>query len=83
MTYTATVSPVPNGGTVDFTSDGTTIPGCGTVALSDGTAKCAVKYPLSYTNATYSIVAAYSGDSTYASSTSQTLDEKVEGSEPS
>ena len=42
VTYTATVTPVPDGGTVAFDDGGTAIGGCGTVALTAGTATCQV-----------------------------------------
>ncbi|MGH3185306.1 MAG: Ig-like domain-containing protein, partial [Streptosporangiaceae bacterium] len=59
VTYTATVSPVPDGGTVAFTDGGATITGCGAVPVdtSTGRATCQV----TYTSAgTHSITAAYS-----------------------
>jgi S-adenosylmethionine/arginine decarboxylase-like enzyme len=71
VTYTATVSPVPDGGTVAFTvtfSDGSTLTtSCGAqqVDTSSGTATCPVTYD---TAGTYSITAAYSGDTAYGAS---------------
>jgi len=71
VTYTATVSPVPDGGTVGFTvtfSDGSTLTtSCGAqqVDTSSGTATCPVTYD---TAGTYSITAAYSGDTAYGAS---------------
>jgi hypothetical protein len=68
VTYTATVSPAPDGGTVAFTDFGTTITGCGAqpVNTSTGQATCQVTE-----NALglHPIGAAYSGDATYAAST--------------
>jgi Bacterial Ig-like domain (group 3)/Glycine rich protein len=75
VTYTATVSPAPDGGTVAFTDGGSTIAGCGAVAVSStGTATCPVTY-----NAvgSHTITAAYSGDATYAASTSAALTQQV------
>src|SRR6202011_2885921 len=37
VTYSATVSPAPDGGTVVFKDSGATIPGCGTQAVSSST----------------------------------------------
>ncbi len=67
VTYTATVSPVPDGGTVTFSHDGATIAECGAQQLdtSPGTATCPVTYD---TAGTYSITAAYSGDTAYGAS---------------
>jgi len=76
VTYTATVSPAPEFATMGFTSDGTTISGCGYVPVnkSTGTASCTTTYS---GTGTYSIVAANSGDVNYAPSTSPTLSEVV------
>ncbi len=76
VTYSATVSPAPEFATMDFTSDGTTIPGCGYVPInkSTGTASCTTTYT---TPGTYSVVANNSGDINYAPSTSPTLSEVI------
>ena len=76
VTYTATVSPVPDGGTVGFTDGGTTISGCGSVAVSTTTGKatCSVIYSAA---GTHTIVATYSGDPKFASSTSAPLSQTV------
>ena len=42
VTYTATVSPTPTGGTVNFKDGATTITGCGTQTVTAGTATCLV-----------------------------------------
>jgi hypothetical protein len=80
VTFTATVTPVNSPaptGTVKFTSNGTTITGCGAVTLAAaGTAKCTTKFASS---GTFSIVATYSGDSKYAGSTSTALSQVVNG----
>lgn len=72
-TFTETVSPPSGGvtptGTVTFTANGSKITACGTngvVTLSSGTASCSTS-KLKANN--YSIVATYSGDSNYKTST--------------
>ena len=76
VTFTATVSPVPDGGTVAFSDKGSPIAGCSAkpVDTSTGTAKCTVTYA---TVGSHSIVAAYSGDHNYAESTSAILMQQV------
>jgi hypothetical protein len=61
VTYTATVSPAPDGGTVAFADGGTTIAGCGAqpVDTSTGKATCQVTYD---STGAHAITAAYSGD---------------------
>jgi Bacterial Ig-like domain (group 3)/IPT/TIG domain len=66
VTYTATVSPVPDGGTVTFSDDGSSIPGCVQVNLSTGTATCPVTYP---STGQHMIEATYSGDTAFLTST--------------
>jgi hypothetical protein len=67
VTYTATVAPTPDGGTVGFTDNATTLTGCGTVAVntSTGKASCTTTYSAVGSHA---IVASYSGDAIYAGS---------------
>lgn len=62
VTYTATVSPVPDGGKVVFKDGGTTISACGEVAVSTSTGKaaCEVTYD---TPGTHTLSAAYLGSS--------------------
>ena len=56
--------PGPIGGTVSFTDDGTTIAGCGAVAVSgDGQATCKATYGFS---SSHPIVAQYSGNASFA-----------------
>jgi hypothetical protein len=76
VTYTATVSPHPSGGTVRFTSGGGTISGCQSVAVntSTGKATCSVTY---HSTGSRKIRASYSGNATLAHSASSTLTEKV------
>ncbi|MCW2981118.1 MAG: hypothetical protein JWO14_2845 [Solirubrobacterales bacterium] len=76
VSFTATVSPTPDGGTVAFTDGGTPISGCGTVPVSaSGQAICGVTYAAA---GSHSIAAGYSGDASFASSTSPTLDQVVQ-----
>src|ERR1035437_405360 len=67
VTYTATVSPTPDGGPVAFTDNNTTLSGCAAVAVntSTGKATCTTSYSAVGSHA---IVASYSGDPNYASS---------------
>src|ERR1035437_5853652 len=67
VTYTATVSPTPDGGTVAFTDNNTTLSGCAAVAVntSTGKATCTTSYSAVGSHA---IVASYSGDPNYAAS---------------
>ncbi|MDR7361038.1 pullulanase X25 domain-containing protein [Nocardioides marmoribigeumensis] len=75
VTYTATVSPEPGGGTVDFTDGGTSIDGCGAVAVgTTGTATCETTYSAVGTR---TIAATYSGDDASASSASGPLSQQV------
>ena len=71
LTYTATVSPIPSGGTVAFKNGGSTISGCSaqTVSLSTGEATCTTEYS---TLGVWSVTAEYSGssDTIHPSSTS-------------
>lgn len=76
VTFTETISAPTGGitptGTVTFTANGSGISGCGSngkVSLSNGTATCSTS---NLKANTYSIVAAYSGDSNY-SKTNDTL----------
>jgi hypothetical protein len=72
VTYTATVSPTPDGGTVAFADSGTTILGCGAVAVNTttGEATCQATYN---SPGSHPIVATYSGDTNYGGSASSTL----------
>ncbi len=63
VTYTATVTPAPDGGTVSF-SDGAGNPAtahCGAQGLSGNTATCTVAYA---NTGSYPVTATYSGDGT-------------------
>jgi hypothetical protein len=76
VTYTATVSPSPGGGTVRFTSAGTTIKGCGAVHVNGttGKARCSVTY---HSKGARRIRATYAGAGIFAGSSSSTLTERV------
>jgi sugar lactone lactonase YvrE len=69
-TFTATVSSssTVNEGTVAFSSDGSTISGCGTQPVSSGVATC----PASLAAGSHPIVASYAGDTNFAASDSGT-----------
>jgi len=77
VTYTATVAATPDGGTVAFTDNSTTLTGCGAVAVNTGTgtATCTTSYSVVGNHA---IVASYSGDANYAAS-SGSLTQYVNG----
>ena len=58
VTYTATVGPVPDGGTVSFVDNLVPIPGCGAQPVNAGKATC----PVSYTApGSHSVSARYTG----------------------
>ena len=71
VTYTATVTPAPDGGTVAFDDAGTPIADCATqpVNTATGIATCAISYP---TAGAHAITASFSGsaDTVYLPSTS-------------
>jgi hypothetical protein len=76
VTYTAVVGPTPDAGTVAFTDGGTTIPECGSVAVSTSTGKatCTVTYTAV---SSHQIVATYSGDADFAGSQSSAVTESI------
>jgi hypothetical protein len=77
VTYTASVAPIPDGGTVAFAELGTPIPGCEAVAVnsSHGSAAC----PVAYASAgVHTVQAAYSGDATFKPSQSEYISQLVE-----
>lgn len=80
VTYTATVSPPPSSGTVEFKDGGTTIPGCAVTPLTPGGQfTCAVTYPAA---GSHSITASYSGNSLFLASSSSALSQTVQNSIP-
>jgi Bacterial Ig-like domain (group 3) len=76
VAYTATIRPAPGGGTVTFTDHAVPVPGCAAQPVSAaGTATCQAAYP---SPGPYQITAAaYSGDTSYAASTSAPLTRQV------
>jgi len=85
VTYTATVTPAPDKGTVSF-NDGAGNPattGCAAQLLANGTATCTVSYPKI---GTYSVIAAYSGDgalnNSHASASAATTTQVVDRNKP-
>jgi hypothetical protein len=76
VTFTATISNLSATGAVTFedASNGNAVLGSGAVTLSSGVAFLAVS---SLSIGTHSIIAVYSGDSTYAASTSSAVSQNV------
>ncbi len=76
ITYTVQVSPIPDGGTIDFSHRGTALPGCRAVPVntSTGKATCTDTYQV---KGWRSIVATYSGDAKYQRTSSAVLTEKI------
>ncbi|HEY1445628.1 MAG TPA: Ig-like domain-containing protein, partial [Acidimicrobiales bacterium] len=79
VTYTATVSPAPDGGTVRFVDGTTTISTCSaqSVDTTTGLATCTLTYP-TVGGSPHSITAAYQGNSNYLPSTSSALSQVVD-----
>jgi hypothetical protein len=80
VTYTATVTPTPDGGTVAFSDGGVPISGCGgkTLNMATGTATCMVTYSSA---ASPSITAAFTpltDDASFTQSSSNAFSETVE-----
>jgi Bacterial Ig-like domain (group 3) len=83
VTFTASVTGSSPTGTVNFTDGGTSIAGCGAVALTGaGNVRSAACSTAALTTGTRSIVAAYSGDGSNTPSTSSTLSQVVGGTPP-
>jgi hypothetical protein len=79
VTYTATVSPAAATGTITFKEikeSGIAIPGCIKLTVTPGTMTCTTTYS---TAGWHQIIAVYSGDKTYATSTSPALTQVVNG----
>lgn len=73
VTYTAAVTPVPDGGTVTFADDGKPITGC--VAVAFAAASCTTSFPMA---GGQTITASYSGD-TYFGASNASLSQSVTG----
>jgi hypothetical protein len=71
VTFTATVAPAPDAGTVAFSEGSATLPGCGAVSVdpSSGHASCDATLPAG----SHTLVAAFSGDAYFAASSSAPL----------
>jgi hypothetical protein len=81
--YTATVSPLPDGGAVAFTDNATTIIGCSAVAVNTSTGVATCTPATAYAAVgSHSIVATYSGNSDYAGSAAMTLTQTVDQATP-
>ena len=67
VTYTATITPAPDGGAVSFTDAGSAIGGCSTVPVntSSGQAMCTTSYAVA---SKHSVAASYAGDSNFGAS---------------
>ena len=74
VTYTAAVSSAAATGTVEFKQSGVVIGGCSARAVSSGIATCTVS---SLAAGGHGIMAAYSGDSSYAASSSPGLTQMI------
>ncbi|MGB8195454.1 MAG: Ig-like domain repeat protein [Acidimicrobiales bacterium] len=74
ITFTATTSPFPDGGTMQFQKNGVTIAACASNLLTDGASTCTLK---NMRPGNHVITALYSGDASYESSTSETFTEKI------
>jgi hypothetical protein len=79
VTYTAQISPAPDGGTVAFFDNGAPIASCATQALSSGTATCTQTYA---NPGAHSVSAAYNGDAAFAASGSPALTETINAPAP-
>ncbi len=75
VTFTATVSPIPDGGTVTFKDNGTDISGAITVNLTNGRASYSTA---DLTVGEHTVTAEYSGTTDYDPSTSDSLTQVVE-----
>jgi hypothetical protein len=76
VTYTATVSPVPDGGTVTFTDGTTTIAGCGAQPVDTSTGQATCQTTPGTTGA-HNIAAAFNGSGSFAASTPATVTQVV------
>ena len=68
--YTATVSPVPDSGTVTFTDGGTRISGCGAVHVDGQTGAVTCQYTYYASGESHPVVATYNGSGRFGTSAS-------------
>ena len=76
VTYTAAVSPLPDGGTIAFDQDGTPIAGCAAQPVDTTTGQATCQVTLT-TPGEHTVTASYSGTATFAASTSTELTQQV------
>ncbi len=76
VTYTATVTPKPDGGTVQFTDAGKAIAGCTAAAVSTSTGK-ATCHAVYHATGSHTIKAVYAGNASFGRSQSSTVTEVV------
>jgi hypothetical protein len=76
VTYTATVSPPPDGGTAAFTDNGSPIAGCGAQPVSTSTGQATCQTTPAAAGA-HNITAAFNGTGSFTASTSPTLTQVV------
>ena len=74
VTFTATVSPMPDSGTVTFKDGGTVISGCEARPLTSGQATCTV---VALTLGAHTITAVYDDDANHKGSTSEPVTQVV------
>lgn len=74
VTYTATVVPAANRGTVTFRRDGTVVPNCSAVPVSNGRATCALTY---WAGGRSAVTARYSGTTGVAPTGAVLADQSV------
>ena len=79
VSYAATVSPAPDGGTVAFTDNGSPIAGCGAQPVNTSTGQATCQTTPAPAGA-HNIVAAFSGSSSFTGSTSATVTQVVTNS---
>jgi hypothetical protein len=75
VSFTATVSPAPAGGTVAFADAAGTIPGCGARPVLAGVATCSTAFAAV---GSYAVTAIYSGDPSSAGSSSDPVTQVVD-----
>ena len=74
VTYVATITPAPNGGSVELTSNGSPVAGCQALPVSSGRATCSTTY---WKGGNYAVQAYFSGTSGFERSHSSIHNEVV------